>query len=440
MIIALVSSALAGGYFFPDSGVVAVGRGGAFVASADDTFAQYYNPAALTRLDRYTVDLGVSGVSQGVSFERELEDGTFAPTVENAGGAFVVPQIGVGGPIGDDFAFAVGLYTGYAPSFSYPRDGAQRYTLSDSLIWQAFVGPSLAWKPNDQLSFGVGLQWQFLRVEQDLVVSTNGIDDPRGDVFVSVKEFDPFSPSANLGVLYEPVDEIDLGLSVQLPSSFNADGTLVADFTGSGLEQFLDDPTVEDDSVRLGIDLPLIVKAGVAVHPVEAATIEVAAVYERWSSLKSLQLSDVQLPVEFNNPAIPEPEVSETIDLPAGFRDVVSVRLGASVDATEFLTLRAGGFYESGSQRASQVSVALYDPWKVQFGGGASAHLLDRRLSFDLSTAYLAFPSLEVRDSTLEMINVQDGDTLVVGNGNYASSGFVLAGGISFAFGQSRGE
>ncbi len=43
------STALAGGFEIPDNGAQAVGRGGAFVAKADDGTAIYFNPAGLAR-------------------------------------------------------------------------------------------------------------------------------------------------------------------------------------------------------------------------------------------------------------------------------------------------------------------------------------------------------------------------------------------------------
>jgi long-subunit fatty acid transport protein len=375
-----------------------------------------------------------------MSFDRQMDDGSFADTVTNEGGMFVVPQFGIGGPlIEDKLHFAVGLYTGYSPSFSYQEDGPQRYTLRDSLIWQAFAGPSVSYSPIPQLSIGVGLQWQFLRVEQELTVSTIGGDDRSSDVNVAVKQADPFAPSANFGVLVRPVDELSIGLTVQLPSSFDANGSMTADFRGSAIEDLLLETQLQDDNVRLGLDMPLILKAGVAVHPSDKAVVELAMVYEQWSSLTELALSDIDLEVEFANPSFPPPEVDSTLSLPAGLRDVVSLRLGGSVDIIDELTFRAGGFYETGSQRDDQLHVGLYDPAKFQLSGGTSVHLLDDRLHVDFSVAHVFFGNRDVRDSTVKQVVLQEGDNFepsVVGNGDYRSNGLVLAGGLSWSFGK----
>jgi long-subunit fatty acid transport protein len=45
-----LADADASAYYFADVGVRAFGRGGAFIAGADDINAQYYNPAALSRI------------------------------------------------------------------------------------------------------------------------------------------------------------------------------------------------------------------------------------------------------------------------------------------------------------------------------------------------------------------------------------------------------
>ena len=115
----LPSLAQAGGFYFPDAGIVASGRGGAFVASADNQFAQYYNPAGLIHVKRPTINIGASAVAQKVSFTAINEDGETYDPVENLASPYTIPQLGFATPRGDHFAFALGFYSPFAPGTEY---------------------------------------------------------------------------------------------------------------------------------------------------------------------------------------------------------------------------------------------------------------------------------------------------------------------------------
>ena len=64
-----VSWARATGFDLPDQDAFAVARGMAFVATADNPSAIYYNPAGLTQLQGHNVRLGVYGISLEPSYE-----------------------------------------------------------------------------------------------------------------------------------------------------------------------------------------------------------------------------------------------------------------------------------------------------------------------------------------------------------------------------------
>jgi long-chain fatty acid transport protein len=424
--------ALAGGYYYPDSGIVAYGRGGAFVAGADNQYAQYYNPAGLVRLERPTVNVGLSGVQQNVTFTRQSEDGSFLEPAKNLAKPFLIPQLGFATPITEDFGFAFGFYSPYAPDYLYAEDGAQRYTIIDSVIWNFSIGPSLAWQPIPELSVGLGLQWQVLRVEERLKVTISGRDNPDDDVAVDARTLDMFTPGFNVGVLIEPVEILSIGISLQPPTKFKAHGKGELDFSESVLAPLLDQTVYTDDDIALNLALPLVLRAGVAVRPVPELEVELAGFWEQWSVLSDITVEEIDVTV--TGPIIGEQPVDETLELPAGFRDVFSVRLGGEYQVTDIFAVRAGGFYETSSLETAKVSVALFDTPKVQLGLGTSLLLFDH-LGLDTSFAYLLFQSREVRDSEVTQINVLEGEESVVGNGDYTSNGWMVGAQLSWAFG-----
>lgn len=440
MVLFLVATAHAGGYFYSDSGIIATGRGGAWVAGADTQFAQYYNPAGLIRVKSPTVNVGWSGVQQNVRFTRlAADETTFLPEVRNEARPFDVPEIGFATPVGDRFALAVGFYSPFAPSSLYDEEGPQRYSIKDTTIYQFSVGPSVAWQVHDMLTLGLGLQWQYLQIGETIDITISGEDDPAGDVAVEARAKDLFTPNFNAGLLFEPHDQVSIGLAVQAPTSFAAHGTGSLDFEGNGVSVLLDETYYEDDDVRLNIDLPWVVRAGVAVRPVPKLEIEAAVVWQDWSALEDIVIEDIDVTIESSSPVLPEDQrqVDDRIALPAGLSDTVSLRLGVEGDVHERVALRAGGFWENSALTPEEVSVALVDTSKIQIGTGASVWAIKDRLRFDAAFAWLFFKGLEIRNSTVTQIDAGVFPTttpLVVGNGDLKSHGWIvgIAGSMSF--------
>ena len=117
-------TARAGGFEIPDNGTEALGRGGAFVAKADDPTAIDYNPAGLAgqRGTRVLVDGHIISSSYGFKRYGAFPDnpadpatpwGGFAfPSVRDTGGPFYAPFLAVTTDFGtlDWLTVAVGVF------------------------------------------------------------------------------------------------------------------------------------------------------------------------------------------------------------------------------------------------------------------------------------------------------------------------------------------
>ena len=67
-VLACPSSVFALGFAMPDQDAFATARGNAFVATADDPAAVYYNPAGISQLDGVNISLGAYGIVYGSSY------------------------------------------------------------------------------------------------------------------------------------------------------------------------------------------------------------------------------------------------------------------------------------------------------------------------------------------------------------------------------------
>ena len=451
-----IPTATAGGYYFSDSGIVATGRGGAWIAGANTQFAQHYNPAGLIRIEAPTVNIGLSGVTQNIGFERACPSAdrtsvapcatpptaAFYEEVKNGAPPFIIPQIGFATPIGDRVGIAFGFYSPYAPDTSFPEEGPQRYTSKELTIYQFSVGPSVAVKLHDMITLGLGLQWQYFQLVNDLDITIGGQDNPGGDVASHLRATDAFTPNVNGGLLFEPVDEVSVGISVQPPTQFDAHGPLTIDFAGSTVAETdsLNETRYTDEEIALAIRLPWVLRAGVAVRPVENLEIEAAAVWQDWSTMEDITITDLSIQLDKNpDSLLPLPDtIDNDIVLPAGLQDTISLRLGGEMRVIDELAVRAGGFWESSSLTPQEVSVQLYDTPKVQLGTGGSLFLADQQLRIDAAFAWLFLQGLAVTDSTVVQVDSGEFDMaqgpLVVGNGNYTSSGWIVGLGASWMF------
>lgn len=449
MLLLLLSQlANAGGYYFTESGIVSAGRAGAWVAGADTQFAQYHNPAGLIRVDAPTVSAGISAVQQGVTFDRVDEGGEALPTAKNQDPPFSVPQLGFVTPVHPDVSVALGFTSPFAPSYGYDRDGAQRYGVVDTTIWQFAGVGSVAVRPKPWLTVGASAGIQALRVDYDLVVTTSGPDNeghdnPNGDVGAAARTWDRGRPLWNAGVLFEPHEQVSIGASFTPPVSFRARGPGELDFTGHALEGSLDQAVWTDDDVSLAVDLPTILRLGVAVRPVPTVEIELAGSWEDWSSLADLEIADIDVTVTSESLNI-ERDVPDTLSIPSDFRDVFSARLGGEWRLHEQAELRAGIAWDNGSLSPETLSVALVDPWKVQLATGGTVWLLDGRLRLDGMATHVHMPTLHIENSGVTQTGVPvltpSIDVAVVGNGTMRSHGWTAGIRAAWAFRKAERE
>lgn len=431
----------AGGYYYSDSGVVAAGRAGAWVAGADTQFAQYYNPAGLIRVDAPSFSAGLSGVQQNVRFDRVDDAGNLLPAARNQAPPFSVPQLGFATPINDKLGVAFGFNSPFAPSSQYDKEGAQRYSIIETTIWQFAIGGSVAYRPVPWLTVGGSVGGQSLRIDEQLKVTitgpdNDGVDDPEGDVLVEARTWDELKPWWNLGVLIEPHERVTIGLSMTPPVRFVSRGPGLLDFSGNFLEDQLDQSVWNDEDVALNVSLPVILRGGVAVRPDPAAELELAVVWEPWSSLSDIEVEDIDVTV--TGPLVGSREVPEKLSLPSDFRNNVSVRLGGEWRVHRQVEVRAGAMWERGALFPQNLSLALVDPWKVQTSLGASAWLIDGRLRIDGMSSALFFPRLEIDDSTVTQtvipITASVPDPAVVGNGTVRSNGWTAGVRLAWVF------
>ncbi|MEE2752165.1 MAG: outer membrane protein transport protein [Myxococcota bacterium] len=483
-------TAQAAGYYMSSVGTRAYSRGGAFIAGADNLLAMYHNPAALIRLDRPQFMLDVAGVQQWVQFDRKavpgngpLDDFGYPTditydTVTNNAPPYAIPHIAVSHNFGlPNTVFAFGLYPPYAPDLAYDPDGPQRYSLIDTMVIQTIVGPSIAHRFKDWITVGGGVSWNTLIAEQELKVSlpfhsTQALDvldsewvpepneDPANDLAFSFRAVDKAAFGWNMGLLLEPPESSwAIGAMVQAPVSFNSKGEMKADFSGHTLytEGLLDrevimNATTEDEDVTLNITMPLILKAGVLFRPTDRSEIELASVWQNWSSISEVAITDVDMVIDLNEDlldglpvsgedavTIEDAIINEDVVLPTDYRDSWSIRLGGQQAINDRWIVRMGGFFETSGIPTATQSVSLVDGNKFGYGAGATFWAAGNcALDFGVFQSFLQKRTItdsEAQQISIHPINGSFLEGTVVGNGTFRSSVLIFGGGLNWYFG-----
>lgn len=426
LLLVLASTADASAYYVADVGTRSLGRGGAFIAGVDDTTAQYYNPAALTRIDGGQFKVDLSGVHQYIRFDREdIGTEVFEP-VENLGPPYPIPTIGLAQSfMGDRAVIAFGVYPPYAPFIEYDREGAQRYTLVDSTVIEVTAGPSAAFEIIPGLSVGVGGQYKWMLAGQQLFLTTSGDDDPTGQIGFDMEASDPFTLSWNAGVLFEdPKNQRwAVGVGFVPPVKYEAEGYLRADFTDHTVyPSIISEAKPSDEDITLLISMPMQVKAGALFRPTDKLEIEAATVFQKWDVVEEIVVTDLDMEIDS---ALGEPiVVDEDVVLPAGYKNTWSARLGAEFDAHEMVTARAGILWEGGAIPDATTGVSLVDGNKYGYGLGGTVWL-GKRWAVDAAWHQSFMPTRTITDSELTQIKLgldgSVGEGRVVGNGDLTS-------------------
>jgi long-chain fatty acid transport protein len=347
--------ASAGGFEVPDLGARALGRGGANVVGVDDPTALHYNPGALAKLRGTRLLYNHSLIWHDTRFSRATlseawgpDAGTEFPTARNAEKLF---PLGAFAAVSSDFGlenwtFGAGVYGPHSVGkHDYPEYGPQSFMLTDMSVLMVYYSLAAAWKHKDV--FGVGITAQYvdlMRLDYSLVIDstfTAGLDPVPSDASTQLTSTlqlkDRTSGTAIVGLWYRPHRAVELALAGRVvPVFLKARGTMA-----------VDKPTLVTDDIRvtMPLTLPAYLRGGVRyIHAAKGREwfdLELMAQWENWSTIDAYEVGV--------SGRISGQEIQD-LRLGKGWRDTVSVRLGGDVHVIpRHLTVRAGGYFESGA-------------------------------------------------------------------------------------------
>jgi len=327
MFVMAASTAWASGFRLPEAGAKAMGMGFAFTAQADDPSAIYFTPAGLTQLEGRNVMAGFSYV--------QLYGSKFEGVTPLTGGAseyerqrtlqFVFPNAYFTSMHKDSgIAWGIGVFTPFGLSQKYHsrQTSIFRNQVTNIELRTIVVNPTIAYKFNDYLSVGVGVDFMYgtAKLGQTAVVNIPG---GHMNVFELDMDGDGTAWGYNAGILLKPTSNLRIGASYRSPfdlkikkgnaSIRNPAGTASADGNAE-------------------VSIPATFAVGVA-YTINRLTLEVDADWTLWSRYKSL-------PIYVNYPGIGKVAPEKN------WKNSCALRFGAQYQVIDPLAIRLGVVYD----------------------------------------------------------------------------------------------
>jgi long-chain fatty acid transport protein len=303
------------------------------VAAGQALSFSYWNPAALSHVDRFQVE----GVSNLVFPSIDLNPSTGGSI--DIGKNALVPAMYMGMPLTDRLTAGLSVTSPYGLATDTPPNWTGQIYGRTSKIFSINANPMLSYRVNDLLSVGAGIQIQYFRAKLTQAVLPV-----------------PFAPDASL-----KADSIGVGFNLGMQLKPWAGGTIGVGYRSAithDLDGHLTLPSVSFPA-SAKITTPDLVSLGIRQEVTARARVMGTVEWTNWSRIDTVPVvnpnSGGTLPV-----------------LPQRYRDGWLFSVGGEYDVNKTVTARAGIGYEIAPVTDMTRDVRLPEPDQLILSAGLS--------------------------------------------------------------------
>ncbi|PJC48736.1 MAG: hypothetical protein CO035_01915 [Candidatus Omnitrophica bacterium CG_4_9_14_0_2_um_filter_42_8] len=399
-----------GGYRNEVVDAEAAGKGFAFVAQADNPAAVQYNPAGLTQLkgSQITVGYVLEAPMFSVDSKATGDNVNMQKQVFYLSNVYFVTELN-----NENLRFGFGANSPYGLSTDWSNDSYTRYLSTESNVTMMNYNPTVAYKVNDYVSVGAGIDFFTADVNKHRVVSTT-LSSTGGDF--QLKGSDE-SWGYNFGLLIKPSEKHSIGISYRSEIDTELEGTVALDgLNATG--QAIFGAASYSTKMKSKSTIPRSIALGYAYKPNNKWTIEADAEWTDWSCVEEEFLT---YPDETDATRL----ATLNTDNPASrdWRSVWAYGIGAEYQATDKLELRGGFLYEQSPIPSANFEPVLPDSNKHGITMGAGYFL--KNVKIDASYAFFKYRDRDVTRSAVGATNTNV-------NGTY--KGYVNIIGLSLTY------
>jgi len=385
----------------------ASGLGNAYAGSAAvaaDASTMFFNPAGLTQLP------GVQAVISGVGINLDVQfSGTAAQTASpaapvtfplgnntggNAGNWSFVPSAYFSTPIGDRWAVGLGVGAPFGLKTEYESNWMGRFLGIKSDVTTVNVNPSVAFKVNDNISLGAGVNWQKLDATLTSAVVI-------GAPFPGLSELkaDDDTWGWNVGALFKLGTDMKVGVSYRSSMDYTVNGNVTTTNFNTGA-------LLSTSPAKADIKLPDMALLSVVQQFGEKWQLLGDLQYTNWSTIGTINI------VNSNN--------GQVLDrLALNFDNAWRVALGTNYFMNEKWTLRGGLAWDQSPVNDQNRTVRLPDNDRFWVALGAQ-YKFGKGGALDIGYAHLFAQSPNINQTKQSPVLLAPSVTVTnTANGSY---------------------
>lgn len=360
---AFATQTYAAGFQLSEQSAIQMGRAmaGAGIVG-DDLSAVHYNPAGMTLLSGTRMQATGTWVAVNLDYEGDYgqsENGRLKGQIIPAG--FITHQIN------DSLWAGLGLTVPYGMGTEYGEGWEGKSRGTESMILTFDINPNLAWKVNEKLSVGGGISLQYAKAELGMGM---------GPMQANVKG-DSWAWGWNVGVMFQPVETVRLGLAYRSNISHNADGHTTLNNVPVKTDNGLVLTNIRSD-MEVRIKTPDTITFSATWEATDALRLSGTARWSKWSNFHSLDVQNLDLAgTQFSSTVVEN-----------NWDDTWFFSVGADYKLNGQWTIRGGVAYDQGPVENQYRMAVIPDTDRVWFSGGASYKYTDN-LTFDFGATYI---------------------------------------------------
>jgi len=360
------------------------GNGNAFAgaaAAAEDASTVFFNPAGMALLPRgHNISLSATALNRSIHFDDKGSTTTLGgmfPLASgdggNGGGISYLPHGYWAWGVDDRFSVGVGVGPTFGNKTEYDDDFTGRNAGFFFEMKQYNINPSLAFKLNETLSLGAGINFAYneSRFKQGVPLVMPAMGYPAGN-HLDVKGSD-WALGYNLGLMLQLTPATRLGLAYRSQLDFKLEGReRWAQPTAAGVDQ----------PIRASIKTPANLSLALSQSVGERWEILGDLTWTEWSVIDTIQVKNKN-----SGQALQQ--------IPYRFRDTWRIGVGANYRYSDTLKLRFGVAHDKTPVRApSDRTMTLPDADRTWLSVGAK-YQLSGTTSLDVGYTHIFFDTVD---------------------------------------------